>query len=107
MPARSRPSSKTRRPGTEAAAASWRLEEAKARFSELVRRARATGPQHVTVRGQEAVVVLSAEDYARLAPAATAPTLAALFGTGPFARLESFDADSGRERPPVRDAVAF
>jgi len=107
MPTRSRPSSKTRRPGAAAGPASWRLEEAKARFSELVRRARATGPQHVTVRGQEAVVVLSAEDYARLAPAATAPTLAALFGTGPFARLEGFDAESGRERPPVRDAVAF
>jgi hypothetical protein len=51
------------------------------------------------------VVVLSAEDYARLAPAATAPTLGALFGTGPFTRLEDFDA--GRERPAVRDAVEF
>jgi PHD/YefM family antitoxin component YafN of YafNO toxin-antitoxin module len=61
----------------------------------------------VTVRGQEAVVVLSAEDYARLAPTATAPTLAALFSAGPFARLESFDGDAGRERPPVRDAVTF
>jgi hypothetical protein len=51
------------------------------------------------------VVVLSAEDYARLAPAATAPTLAALFGTGPFTRLEDFDAE--REQPPTRDAVEF
>lgn len=85
----------------------WRLEDARARFSEVVRRARSSGPQHVTVRGQEAAVVLSAEDYARLAPAAAAPTLATLFGNGPFARLADFDPDAGRERPPVRDPVAF
>jgi prevent-host-death family protein len=107
MPTRSRASARAGRAGSMSRASSWRLEEAKARFSELVRLARASGPQHVTVRGQEAVVVLSAEDYARLAPAATAPTLAALFGTGPFARLDNFDADVGRERPPVRDAVEF
>lgn len=46
----------------------WKLEDAKARFSEVVRRARDTGPQYVTVRGVDAVVVLSAEDYAKLAP---------------------------------------
>ena len=107
MSTRRSASSKARRAAENSQGASWRLEEAKARFSELVRRARASGPQHVTVRGQEAVVVLSAEDYARLAPAATAPTLAALFSAGPFARLESFDGDAGRERPPVRDAVTF
>jgi prevent-host-death family protein len=107
MPTRSRVSARAGRAGSSSRASSWRLEEAKARFSEVVRQARASGPQHVTVRGQDAVVVLSAEDYARLAPAATAPTLAALFGTGPFARLDDFDADAGRERPPVRDAVEF
>ena len=89
------------------AASSWRLEEAKARFSEVVRRARVAGPQRVTVRGRDAVVVLSTEDYARLAPAASAPTLAALFGSGPFTRLDDFDAGVVRERPPVRDAVDF
>jgi prevent-host-death family protein len=45
----------------------WKLEEAKARFSEVVRRAQHE-PQHVTVRGREAVVVLSADSFARLAP---------------------------------------
>lgn len=44
----------------------WRLEEAKNRFSELVRRALAQGPQRVTRRGRDAVIVLSAEDYQRL-----------------------------------------
>ena len=85
----------------------WKLEEAKARFSEVVRRAWASGPQHVTVRGQEAVVVLSAADYARLALAATSPTLAALFGQGPFARLDEFEQHLVREQAPVRDAPKF
>ncbi|MBV5309586.1 type II toxin-antitoxin system Phd/YefM family antitoxin [Chromatium okenii] len=43
----------------------WQLQDAKARFSELVRRARDC-PQHVTVNGLERAVVLSAEEYMRL-----------------------------------------
>ena len=46
----------------------WKLEDAKARFSEVVRRAGSEGPQMVTVRGREAAVVLSAADYAKLQP---------------------------------------
>ena len=45
----------------------WKLEDAKNRFSELVRRAEAHEPQLVTRNGREVVVVLSVEDYARLA----------------------------------------
>ena len=48
----------------------WKLEDAKARFSELVRRAGTEGPQMVTVRGKEAAVVLSAEHYEKLQPPA-------------------------------------
>jgi prevent-host-death family protein len=48
----------------------WKLVDAKARFSEVVRRARAEGPQSVTVRGQRAVVIMDAAAYDRLvAPA--------------------------------------
>jgi prevent-host-death family protein len=85
----------------------WRLEQAKARFSEVVRLAREAGPQHVTVHGRDAVVVLSAEDFARLSPAATAPSLAALFGTGPFTRLVDFEKGLVREQASVRDVVEF
>src|SRR6266403_188224 len=46
----------------------WKLEDAKARFSELVRRAQSEGPQRVTVRGRDAVVVISAEELERLLP---------------------------------------
>jgi prevent-host-death family protein len=46
----------------------WKLEDAKARFSELVRRAQSDGPQRVTVRGKEAVVVMSVADLEKIAP---------------------------------------
>jgi prevent-host-death family protein len=44
----------------------WQLQEAKARFSEVFRLARESGPQRVTKHGRTAVVVLPAEDYDRL-----------------------------------------
>lgn len=49
-------------------AAQWKLEDAKARLSEVVRRAAISGPQLVTVRGREAAVVLSPEHYRQLLP---------------------------------------
>lgn len=36
----------------------WTLQDAKARFSEVVRQARSGRPQHVTVHGKEAVVIV-------------------------------------------------
>lgn len=44
----------------------WQLQDAKNRFSEVVRRAREAGPQIVTLHGKPAVVILSAETYNRL-----------------------------------------
>ncbi|HXR36179.1 MAG TPA: type II toxin-antitoxin system prevent-host-death family antitoxin [Candidatus Binataceae bacterium] len=43
----------------------WRLAEAKNRFSEVFNRALAEGPQRV-LRRHEAVIVLSARDYEKL-----------------------------------------
>ncbi|MBV9249225.1 MAG: type II toxin-antitoxin system Phd/YefM family antitoxin [Acetobacteraceae bacterium] len=51
----------------------WKLQEAKAHFSEVVRRARSEGPQRVTVHGQDAVMVIAAEDFERLLPRAAEP----------------------------------
>lgn len=48
----------------------WKLEDAKARFSEVVRRARSEGPQRVSVRGEDAVVVMAADEFDRLHPQA-------------------------------------
>lgn len=44
----------------------WHLQDAKNNFSKVVQRARSEGPQTVTLRGERAAVVLSAEDYDRL-----------------------------------------
>ena len=37
----------------------WALQDAKAKFSEVVRRAQSEGPQRITLRGEPAVVVIS------------------------------------------------
>lgn len=44
----------------------WKLEEAKARFSEVVRLAHSDGPQRITVRGKESVAIISIEELERL-----------------------------------------
>ncbi len=44
----------------------WQLQEAKARLSEVVRRAVDEGPQHVSIRGEPAAVVLSEQEYRQL-----------------------------------------
>ncbi|RXT44654.1 prevent-host-death protein [Bosea sp. Tri-44] len=54
--------------GRQSPVGRWKLEDAKARFSEVVRHARENGPQRVTVRGHDAVVVMSVEEFERLVP---------------------------------------
>ncbi len=44
----------------------WQLQEAKNKFSQVVNEALDKGPQVVTRRGKEIVVILSKEDYGRL-----------------------------------------
>jgi antitoxin Phd len=77
----------------------WRLEEAKARLSEVVRRAGSEGPQRVTVRGRAAAVVLSAEEYERLS--GPGRSLADLFadmrGCGLADIVPERDRDTGRD----------
>jgi prevent-host-death family protein len=57
MPASTKSSRRTpvSRPDT------WTLQDAKAHFSGVVRRARTEGPQHVTIHGKETAVILSEE----------------------------------------------
>ncbi|WP_245192951.1 type II toxin-antitoxin system Phd/YefM family antitoxin [Amycolatopsis alba] len=47
-------------------AATWQVQDAKQRLSELLRRAVAEGPQFVTKHGEEVAVVLDIADYRRL-----------------------------------------
>jgi len=44
----------------------WQLQEAKQRLSELVQRVLDEGPQVLTRRGEEVVVLISAAEYQRL-----------------------------------------
>jgi prevent-host-death family protein len=44
----------------------WQVQEAKQRFSEVLRSARSDGPQFVTKHGDEVAVVLDIREYRRL-----------------------------------------
>jgi prevent-host-death family protein len=44
----------------------WKMQDAKARLSEVVRRVRDVGPQHLTVHGRDEVVLISGEEYRKL-----------------------------------------
>jgi antitoxin Phd len=64
----------------------WQLQTAKARFSEVFRRAFAEGPQYVTRQGKEAVVILPAEEFERLVGRDRQPrSLVKFFAESPLA----------------------
>jgi prevent-host-death family protein len=75
------------------------LETAKARFSELVRRARSEGPQHVTVHGRDEVVVIAAEEFERLQGCATGQALIDALQASPH---KDIDIEPKRAPMPVR-----
>jgi prevent-host-death family protein len=79
----------------------WLLQDAKARFSELVRRVRSEGPQHVTVHGRDEVVVIAAEDFRRLQGHHTGQALVEALQASPYRDIELALAPS--VDAPVRD----
>ena len=78
----------------------WPLQDAKARFSELVRRVRSEGPQRVTVHGRDEVVVISAEEFRRLKGDLTGKSLIAAMQASPH---RGFDLEAERAAMPVRE----
>ena len=80
----------------------WLLQDAKARFSELVRRVRSEGPQHVTVHGRDEVVVISAEEFRRLKGDLTGEALIAAMQASPH---RDIDIEPKRAPMPVRQVV--
>ena len=80
----------------------WLLQDAKARFSELVRRVRSEGPQHITVHGRDEVVVISAEEFRRLKGDLTGEALIAAMQASPHRDIE---IESKRAPMPVRPVV--
>ena len=94
-PGSSRPS-RTTRPGV------WTLQDAKTRFSDVIRRAQTEGPQHVTVHGKETAVILSEQAFTRLKGGQTGEALVAAARASP-----DRDVDLGAQsvRSPVRDVA--
>jgi len=75
------------------------LQDAKARFSELVRRVRSEGPQRVTVHGRDEVVVISAEEFRRLKGDLTGAALIAAMQVSPH---RDIDIEPRRTPLPIR-----
>lgn len=44
----------------------WQLQEAKARLSDVIKKAAKEGPQEITVHGEPTAVVISSKDYKML-----------------------------------------
>jgi len=78
----------------------WQLQEAKSKLSELVNQALREGPQIITRHGNQVVVVVRYEEYARLHKPPT--DLVAFFRASP---LVGVDLDLERDRSPLREDV--
>jgi prevent-host-death family protein len=91
--------SKVRRRTRDLRPGRWLLRDAKARFSELVRRVRTEGPQHVTVHGRDEVVVIAAEEFRRLKGDVTGAALVDAIQASPYRDIE---LEPRRSRLPVR-----
>jgi len=76
--------------------ATWQVQDAKARLSELIERARNEGPQTITRHGTERAVVLSIEDFRALA--AHKPDFKAYLLGGPKVDDFSIERDRGTGR---------
>jgi prevent-host-death family protein len=79
----------------------WQLQTAKARFSELFRKALADGPQRITRHGRDTVVVVAADEFDRLTRRSKQPeSLVEFFRKSP---LVGSGIDLERERDFGRD----
>jgi prevent-host-death family protein len=65
----------------------WPLTCAKARLGEVVRLAKSEGPQHVTVRGRDAVVVIDAAAFRRMATVRTGQLLIDALQASPHRKI--------------------
>jgi prevent-host-death family protein len=66
----------------------WRLQDAKARLSELVRQAQQRGPQRVTLHGRDAVVVVRADEFDRMRRPISGRDIVDALATSPLADVK-------------------
>lgn len=86
-------------PATQPLRSRWPLQDAKSRFSELVRRAHSDGPQRVTLHGRDAVVVVDADEFDRMQGARTGALLIDALQSFPYRDIE---IEPARKQMPVR-----
>src|SRR2546423_14787543 len=80
----------------------WRLQDAKAKFSEVVRQARQRGPQRVTLHGRDAVVVVRAEEFDRMHHPVCGRDIVAALSASP---LTDVNFERLSVKSPVRDVT--
>ena len=78
----------------------WQLQEAKNKFSEVVEQAVNHGPQVITRRGVEAVIVLAYAEYRKMLLNQKKPSV--FFGESP---LVGEDVDLTREKSGLLDVI--
>jgi prevent-host-death family protein len=82
----------------------WQLQDAKARFSELIEDTLSKGPQMVTRRGIDTAVVVSADEWCRLNYQKRLTWKEVLLGDGPACELPLPKRGGLKSRkPPVLD----
>src|SRR6184192_4045068 len=86
-----------------AAGEAWQIQSAKARFSEVFRRARTEGPQRITRQGKEGVVMVAEEQYEQLVGKSHQPkSLVQFFRESP---LVGVDLNLEREKDEGRREI--
>jgi prevent-host-death family protein len=78
----------------------WRLRDAKAHLSEVIKRVHSDGPQRVTVRGAQEVVIVSADEYRRLKGEQSGRALIDALAASP---LRDLDFENAPYKAAVRD----
>lgn len=80
----------------------WQIQEAKNKFSEVVKEAIKNGPQIITKRGAETVIVLSYDEYRKVM--LNKKKLSDFFRTSPLAKA---DLDLRRDKSALRKDIAL
>jgi prevent-host-death family protein len=80
----------------------WQMQEAKARLSELVKRAEQDGPQDITLHGRSVAVVLSRAAFEQLSGQSV--SLVDFMQASPLAGLED-ELVIERDTSPTRDVA--
>ena len=79
--------------------ATWQIQQAKTKLSELIDRAHREGPQTITKHGKPSAVVVSMEEYEAMRKAGKPDLIDVLLHRGP--KFDDFDVerdkDTGRE----------